>query len=346
MNWTVPLLLLVSIIIIFASLVLHELGHLVCGLLTGYKFKDFKTLWFRWYKEEKSIKFQITKAISMDGFAAGHCRMIPTQNYKDFKFFWYLFGGVFVNLLTVLISLSLFFVLEPTGLGEPILIITIISNLMFVIINLIPRDDHKGDGSMLLLGLRSDDDRRSLHVMFFMIFLNENLAKGVRLRDLPPEMFKIADEKAIENEYIASTVLLDAARLEDMGKYSLALKQLERIRLADLPLSCKKIKTAADVAAMYLYSTFTQCFQQAKAIYSDQNVQEFLAQDLPSNWQILSAYNFFVLGDQIKGWELFEKAKAAAINETNVGIRDTQIDGLEILEGLMQAHLISEESVV
>jgi len=335
MNWTIiPLLLLFSITIYFITIIIHELGHLICGLITGYKFECLEIKWFAWYKDEKRIKFKIIKR---DRKIGGQCVMIPAEHYKDFKFFWYIFGGVLFNLLLALIALLLFITLDPSYIIELMLISIIIMNLFVSVSSLIPKEDN--DGGLLLMGFRSDDHKRALHMMFFANGINEKLAKGMRLRDFPPEMFKITDDRAIVNKHIARIVLLDAARLDDLAKHSLALKQLERVRQASLPLSCeacKQLKTAADISAMYHYATTSPCFEKVTAIYSDQSVQAFLAQDLPSNWQILSAYHFFVLGNQVKGWELLNKAKAAAINETNLGLKHTLIEGLAFLEDLMR----------
>jgi len=330
------------IISYFAIITIHELGHLVCGLVTGYKFDRLEVMWFAWYKDEKSIKFQMIKRERKVAGrkVAGQCVMIPSQNYKYFKFFWYLFGGILFNLLTAFIALLLFITLEPSDISKLILIFIIIMNLVFSVNSLIPKDDN--DGGLLLMGSRSDDNRRALHMMFFSNAIHGKLAKGMRLRDFPPEMFKITDDGAIENKHTARIVLLDAARLNDVGEYSLALKQLERVRRAILPLSCeecKVLKTITNITVMYHYATTSPCFEKAKSIYSDQSVQEFLAQDLLYNWQTLSAYHFFVLGDQTKGWELLNKAKAAAIGETNLGLRNMQIEELEVLEGLFRGLL-------
>jgi len=336
MNWTIPLVILFGIINYFVIITIHELGHLVCALLTGYKFDRFEVKWFAWYKDEKSIKFEMIKNKEKIG---GQCVMIPPQNYKDFKFFWYLFGGVLFNLLLAFIALLFLIALELGEISELILIFIMVMNIVVSISSLIPKDGN--DGGLLLMGLRSDDSRRALHMMFFANTIHGKLAKGMRLRDFPSEMFKITDDREIENEHMARIVLLYAARLDDIGEHSAALKQLERVRRASLLPSCeesKNLKTAASISAMYHYATTSPCFEKAKAIYSNQSVQEFLARDLPTNWQILSAYHFFVLEDQTKGWELLNKAKNAIVNETNQGLKNIQVEGLEILEGLMQAH--------
>ena len=241
--------------------------------------------------------------------------------------------------MVAFIALLVFIAIDLSDVTGLILILLMVINIITVIYNIIPRGEN--DGGLLLMGSRSDSNRRLLHIMFFRTTIINDLAKGIRVRNLPAEMFTLASDMAIENKYIAYIVLINAARLDDMGDHTLALKQYERIRLANLPPSCeecKQYKIAASVSEMYQYATTSPCFETAKKIYSDQCVRDFLSRDIPANWQILSAYHFFVLREEAKGLELLSKAKSAAISETNLGIRDAMIEGLEILEGLMQVQ--------
>jgi len=43
---------------IFFHLILHEAGHLVFGLMTGYRFSSFRILSFMWVKENDKIKLR------------------------------------------------------------------------------------------------------------------------------------------------------------------------------------------------------------------------------------------------------------------------------------------------
>ena len=148
------LLPLIAVLMFFAVIVLHEFGHLICGILTGYRFNRFQIGWFVWHKEDNKIKFKATKALAI--FSAGQCSMIPPKDYKDFKMFWHYFGGVFFNLLAILAAVFFMVFMDLNELGSSIINITIAVNLIFVVINLFPKGNT--DGEMLYMAIKSDDN--------------------------------------------------------------------------------------------------------------------------------------------------------------------------------------------
>lgn len=58
---------------ILMHIVIHEAGHLVFGLLSGYKFSSFRIFSFMWIKENGKIKL---KRLSIAG-TGGQCLMVP-----------------------------------------------------------------------------------------------------------------------------------------------------------------------------------------------------------------------------------------------------------------------------
>ena len=57
----------------FLQLIVHEAGHLVCGLITGYKFVSFRVFSYTLYKEDDKCK---VKKFSLSG-TAGQCLLSP-----------------------------------------------------------------------------------------------------------------------------------------------------------------------------------------------------------------------------------------------------------------------------
>ena len=93
---------LVAIGSLFVSLAIivpiHELGHLVCGLLSGYKFVSFRIFNFTLLKENG--KFKIKKfAIAGTG---GQCILTPPDlPLEKIPIGWYNIGGVVANIIHV-----------------------------------------------------------------------------------------------------------------------------------------------------------------------------------------------------------------------------------------------------
>ena len=81
---------------LFLQIIIHEAGHLVFGLLTGYRFISFRVSSFMWMKDSDRIRF---KRLSVAG-TGGQCLMAPPE-LKDGKMpvQLYNYGGAIMNLI-------------------------------------------------------------------------------------------------------------------------------------------------------------------------------------------------------------------------------------------------------
>ena len=78
----------------YVSLIIHEGGHLLFGLLSGYGFSSFRIGNFMWIKQDEGIKL---RRLSIAG-TGGQCLMTPPEN-KEGKIpvVLYNLGGVFAK---------------------------------------------------------------------------------------------------------------------------------------------------------------------------------------------------------------------------------------------------------
>ena len=90
------------IVAIILHLILHEAGHLIMGLLTGYQFLSFRVFKLTLVKTDKGLRW---KRYHIAG-TGGQCIMtLPTdQEVRTAPWFWYNAGGVLMNLLLVALS--------------------------------------------------------------------------------------------------------------------------------------------------------------------------------------------------------------------------------------------------
>ena len=89
------LYLAMLIVAYFIHILVHESGHLLFGLFTGYKFSSFRIFSFMWIKQDGKIKLKRHRIAG----TAGQCLMTP-PDIKDGKlpYVWYNLGGVILNL--------------------------------------------------------------------------------------------------------------------------------------------------------------------------------------------------------------------------------------------------------
>ena len=95
--------LLFAFLIFQLTILIHELGHLIFGYLTGYTFLSFRYLSFIILKDKEG-KFHFSR-YAISG-TLGQCLMIPPDQ-DEIPIFWYNFGGIFLNILMVLIGFIL-----------------------------------------------------------------------------------------------------------------------------------------------------------------------------------------------------------------------------------------------
>lgn len=103
---SLPLIQLVIVMLVavytqYIHIMLHEGGHFLFGKLTGYRLVFFQLSTIRYDAINKKIR---RMPINQSVFKA-QCVMAPSMNKKDLQtpYFFYLAGGLFVNLITAVI---------------------------------------------------------------------------------------------------------------------------------------------------------------------------------------------------------------------------------------------------
>ena len=314
-------------IFIVLGIIIHELGHLVFGLITGYSFCSFRLLFLVWFREDDKIKFKKIKNMLM-----GQCLMTPPHDESKFKFVWYNLGGGLFNIAGVIIAIG-FTALADISIFTPIPLAAITANASLAISSLIPLNFYvPNDGKNIKTALQSKEARRG----FFLMFLtNSETATGKRYRDFDSEVFFVEETADFDNYMIAFIVMCEAARLYDMGEYDKSVEQYSRLNIDNLQTF---YKNSIKLEILYYYIVHRPDFEKAKILYNDKQMKtllEELGQLIPSTPRVCAAYEYFVNGDKEKGESLLEKAKADIENYPNSGIRIMERDYYSHLEDLM-----------
>ena len=191
--------------------VIHEAGHLVFGLATGYQFSSFRIFSWMWMKEDGKMRF---KRLSIAG-TGGQCLMAPPE-LKDGKmpFLLYNFGGAIMNLIFSAIFFMISLFLPASSVVSLILQILALIGAAFAIINGVPLriGPVDNDGCNALSMMRSNEAVRAFHLQ---LKANELVSKGVRLKDMPAEWFIVPEDEAMRNSIVASVGVLCCNRLMD-----------------------------------------------------------------------------------------------------------------------------------
>ncbi len=119
----------------FLSIVMHEFGHFIFGLIDGFKPSSFQVLFFKFFYDEKDkphLKFSKMPFL-------GQCTMYFKNDIRKQKYKLYMYGGSIMNLFLALTGLILYLILGLSlNAFLPSLIILYFINIYLFMSNGIP----------------------------------------------------------------------------------------------------------------------------------------------------------------------------------------------------------------
>ena len=202
-----------------AQIVIHEAGHLIFGLHSGYQFLSFNVFGLIWTRGADG-KLHM-KRMKIAG-AGGQCLMAPPDwNDGDFPFTLYNLGGVLANLLASAVF-ALVGWLIPVDALRIFLLSTAFVGVAFAVMNGVPFTTPaiQNDGKNLVCIRRSLHARRAFWVQ--MVLAAETTC-GTRLRSMPEEWFAPFPEEEMDNPIVCAIAVQNTSRLMDMLDFPAAL---------------------------------------------------------------------------------------------------------------------------
>ena len=251
----------ISIACTFASLIitailqfaLHEVGHLLFGLASGYKFSSIRLYKYAIVKDDSGYH---VKKFNTQG-TGGQCIMtLPEDtNPSRVPFFWYNAGGVIVNVVLVAISIVVLSCCDLGMVAESFFIMLAFTGAFIALTNGVPLSFNGlcNDGRNILLLMRNKRSRR-----FFLRMMQtaSELSRGKRLKDMPREWFEDIPVDSPKDYFLLANRINYAALLEDSGRFDEARRVYEEISSfgKDLP-GMIKLEIGADHILMELLTT-------------------------------------------------------------------------------------------
>lgn len=220
---------LLMIVVIYLQTVIHEAGHLIFGLCTGYRFLSFRIGSFMWIKQEGKLRF---RRLNVAG-TGGQCLMAP-PDIVDGKVpvFLYNLGGSLMNLISAILCLPLSFLCGLTSVAGMFFILMVLFGLVCALLNGVPMNTGVvvNDGyNAISLGRNSE----ALRAFWIQMKIAEQMSVGVRLKDMPEEWFYMPSEKTMKNSLVASIGVFTCNRLLDALCFEEADKFMEELLSED-----------------------------------------------------------------------------------------------------------------
>ena len=222
---SLSLMIIGMYIAMIIQIIIHEAGHLIFGLLTGYRFSSFRIFNLMLIKHDSRVQF---RKLNIAG-TGGQCLMIP-PDLKDGEIpvMLYNFGGAIINLITAVLCFGLSFLCPIRSLIWTILLIFAVIGLAFALMNGLPvkMGPVNNDG---MNALDLSRNKEAIRAFWIQMKVNEQISKGIRLKEMPDEWFTVPSDESMENGIIATVGVLACNRLMDQHLFEEAdtlIKQL------------------------------------------------------------------------------------------------------------------------
>lgn len=260
------LLSLISLVLaIFLQIILHEGGHLLMGLATGYRFVSFRIGSLTLIKEQGKFRF---KRFSISG-TGGQCLLSPPDGpYERMPYFWYNAGGVLINLLTASGALVLWLAYPDMPLPLHVfLFFTFFCGFLFTLMNGIPMKAAgiTNDAYNLILMRRDVNARKYLALQ---LAVNAEAQKGVRLKDMPDEWFPNDEVTDYGNLIQVAVKMLYISRLMDRKEFEAAhalFSEMERHKGEIISLYAREL----ECELLYLELIGKRREEEVERLYTD-----------------------------------------------------------------------------
>ena len=206
---------LIFIFVIIASylqIIIHEGGHLIFGLLSGYKFVSFRVGSDTLVKyDDEGYKF---KKMSIAG-TGGQCLLNPPGKLgDDYPYKLYMYGGVILNLIVSIISIILIFILK--GLVLVFLFLLALFGIVFAIMNGAPFKGEiiNNDARNLQILNKDESSRNYMWMQLKIYYLAVN---GTRLKDMPDNYFETEGNNSLSDAIKVTKIskLIDEHKFEE-----------------------------------------------------------------------------------------------------------------------------------
>jgi len=263
-----------AVVAFFLQVIVHEAGHLVAGLLTGYRFVSFRIFSLALIRHQGKL---LWRRFTIGG-TAGQCLMAPPARPLDaIDTRWYNLGGVLANVLVATIATVVLLCCDAPAWICPLLALLAVIGFFFALLNGIPLrlSGISNDGYNMVHLERSPGNKR---LLCQLLEANALLQEGVRPRDVPATMFDDNTPVDWSDDIQANWQLMVVSRLEDQRRWEDAYQLLSEAVTAKgiLPIIDNELRLE-----MIFVCLVTGRVDEARALYTDR-LKQYLHQYMPT----------------------------------------------------------------
>lgn len=205
--WRFIIIYVGAFVILFATslihTVLHEIGHLIFGLITGYQFVSFRVGSILWMRQEGKL---VRKKFSIPG-TGGQCLLAPPNDMEKYPYLLYNMGGVIMNTVIGLLALFFVFMFQWKGLVGFGLTIFGGVGLFIAAMNGIPMKLQVANDGYNAISIRKSSQARK--AFYAQLKINALLNEGYSYGQIPTELLKVDKEADMKDSLMVAHKLME-----------------------------------------------------------------------------------------------------------------------------------------
>ncbi|MBQ8047871.1 MAG: hypothetical protein IJ196_08105 [Prevotella sp.] len=306
--WAIVSSLLSLILAMMLNIMLHEAGHCLLGLLTGYRFVSYRVGSLTLLRDEQG-RFHFRRyALAGTG---GQCLMEPPARETGVPYLLYNAGGVLMNFMVAMGSMLVLSHHDLPMFWECFFMMMVMAGLLMGLTNAIPfsKSYINNDGRNILALWRHPELRKDFESQLRMA---AKLTYGKRLSEMPAAWFDIHQAEGYADSITLAAQVNRIGWLEDQNLYEEARAYLEQVKAAT-PTVPALIQMEIDGEQVLLELITTGRKEVVDRLWTRQ-LQSYVktaAKSSAGKQTILFAYELIYEGKEQQALDRFSSVKAS-----------------------------------
>ena len=311
-------LFIAGVIAFILQVIVHEAGHLVFGLISGYKFISFRVFDFKIIKDENGkLKIRYERLAG----TGGQCLMrAPEYVEGKFKYKLYLLGGVLFNLVFSII----FWLVLPSYYT----LLFALIGFALAFLNLIPMGFN--DGMTYYHASKDETTRFILYLQLEYIYY-QSIGKNL-LIEQPTIVEKINSLEITNTNYLTDALeFIKLDGLEYFFEFDALYNESRKLYIErDDLLPVYKVELMA--LLVKLISLVNPKDELLEELMNDKSLKVRLKQKNPQTKNILATYEYGVKLDDEKALNLIKEARKLKNKAPNLYVQNLEMKYCDYLE--------------
>ena len=311
-------LFIAGVIAFILQVIVHEAGHLVFGLLSGYKFISFRVFDFKIIKDENGkLKIRFERLAG----TGGQCLMrAPEYVEGKFKYKLYLLGGVIFNIVFSIVSWLI--------LPSYYTLLFALIGFTLAFLNLIPMGFN--DGMTFYHASKDETTRFVLYLQLEYVYY-QSIGKNL-LIERPEIVEKINSLEITNTNYLTDSLeFIKLDGLEYFFEFDALYNESRKLYIErDDLLPVYKVELMA--LLVKLISLVNPKDELLEELMKDKSLKVRLKQNNPQTKNILAAYEYGVKLDDEKALNLIKEARKLKNKAPNLYVQNLEMKYCDYLE--------------